>query len=109
MIHSTQSNLTLKKLWTQPKNRTIENHEPDPSIILLACFLCITFVALTAQVRRADAYQPHIVGICAALSAVGGASATVDVTEFAFVYLFWGCVGGLMSSMVFHWAMALAS
>ena len=36
------------------------------------------------------------------ISSIGGALLTVNVQEFVFVYLFWGCLGGLVISLFLH-------
>ena len=36
------------------------------------------------------------------LSSIGGALRTVNVQEFVFVYLFWGCLAGLAISLILH-------
>ena len=36
------------------------------------------------------------------LSSIGGALLKVDIQEFVFIYLFWGCLGGLVISLILH-------
>ena len=83
-----------------------DNHHPNaevqPSTILVACFLCTSCVALVAQVGRKDPYQTHIVGFCAMISSIGGALLTDNVQAFVFLYLFWGCLGGVVISLFLH-------
>ena len=76
--------------------------EPDPSTVLLACFLSTSSIALVAQAGKKDLYQPYIVGFCAMISAIVGTLSTADVQDFVFVYLFWGCLGGLGVSIIVH-------
>lgn len=100
--------IDLLSPWTRPDTMTYNDNNTDPkpnlepSTILLACFLCTSSVALVAQAGKNDPYQPYVVGFCATISAIAGAILAVDVQNFIFVYLFWGCLGGAALSVVFH-------
>lgn len=104
-----KSDFFSKQLWTHPtyppsmsNDNSHTNAEAQPSTVLLACFLCTSCVALVAQAGRKDPYQTHIVGFCAMISSIGGALLTVNVQVFVFLYLFWGCLGGLVISLFLH-------
>lgn len=83
--------------------------ELEPSTIIIACFLCTSSVALVAQAGRNDPYQPYIVCFSAMISAIGGAIFAVDVQDFIFTYLFWGCLGGVGISLLFHRCIAVTA
>ena len=78
-----------------------------PSTILLTCFLGTGAVALLAQAGRNDAYQPHIVFASATIAVAAGAFLECNLQESIFVFLFWGCIAGVLVSKALHFFLPL--
>ncbi|KAL8731171.1 MAG: hypothetical protein Q9166_003578 [cf. Caloplaca sp. 2 TL-2023] len=94
-------NYARKTLWTHLSNEP--QPPPSPLALLFALFACTTFLGILAHSRRSDYYQAHTIACCASGAAIVGAKHTVDVQEFIFGYLFWGCVIGWGGSAILHW------
>ncbi|CAF9926689.1 MAG: hypothetical protein HETSPECPRED_006395 [Heterodermia speciosa] len=95
-----KSNLISVQLWAHPTDSP--SLETSPSTILLATFLCTTTVALLSQVGKKDAYQAHIIALCAGAAASAGLFLGGNIQALVLVYLFGGCIAGLAVSQLYH-------
>ena len=99
-IKAPKSNTIFLQLWARPTDAP--SLETSPSTILLATFLCTTTVALLTQVGRKDAYQAHIIALCAGAAASAGLFLGGNIQALVLVYLFGGCIAGLAVSQLYH-------
>lgn len=98
------TNLTdEQQLWAHPfVNSSIPDQPTSPRALLLATFLSTSAVAVAAQAGKQDIYQAHIICCCTLLAAVASAVMEVQLCDFVFGYLLWGCVAGVAMSWIIH-------
>lgn len=74
----------------------------SPTALLLATFIGTSAVALIAQVGRNDIYQARIICFGALVAVIAGVVRRVELINFIFAYLLWGCIAGVGGSWMVH-------